>query len=117
MRVAQSIPLKEPTNMAAPFITLNKTDANATHAARILSAKVQVQSLINSLEDLVAESFQMFDGSGDQQFVLPATKYGCSGATATADAQTIFNDMNGILLALKGQAQNANAVDFSTRIG
>lgn len=103
--------------MAAPFITLNKNDSNATHALRIIGAKSQVQSLINILENLVSESFQMFDGQGDQQFVLPATKYGCTGATATADAQTIFNDMNGILQALKGEAQNANAIDFSTRIG
>lgn len=103
--------------MAAPFITLNKTDSNATHALRILGAKSQVQSIIDALENLVAESFQMFDGTGDQQFVLVAEKYGCTGATAIADAQTIFNDMNGILLALKGQAQNANAIDFSTRLG
>lgn len=100
--------------MAANFITLNTSDTIATHALRILGVKSQLQSLINNLENLIAESFQMFDGSGDQQFVLPKTKYGCA---SVAEAQTIFNDLNGTLLALKGEAQNANAIDLSTRIG
>lgn len=103
--------------MSAPFITINRTDTTATHAARILSINAQVKNLMNDLSTLIAESFQMFDGSGDQQFVLPAVKYGLSGATANADAQAIFNDLNGTLMALKGEAQNSNAVDLATRIG
>lgn len=100
--------------MAAPFITINHTDTAATHAFRIIAVSQQLKTLKDSLNQLVAESFQMFDGSGDQQFVLPATKY---GVATTADAQTIFNLLNGTLLALTGQAQNSNAVDLATRIG
>lgn len=100
--------------MAAPFITINRTDTAATHAQRILSVNTQIKNLMESLETLVAESFQMFDGAGAEQFTLPKTKY---GVNTNAEAQIVFNSMNGTLLALKGTAQNANAIELATRIG
>ena len=100
--------------MAAAYITVNRTDANATHAARLLSINSQVKNLTESLESMVAESFQMFDGSGAEQFTMPKTKY---GVATNAQANTVFDLLNGTLNALKGTAQNANAVDLATRIG
>lgn len=100
--------------MSAPFITIAKTDSNATHAFRVLSVNSQIKNLRESLESLVAESFQMFDGQGDEQFTMPKVKYGVSTNT---EAQTIFNLLNGTLLALNGSAQNSNAIDLATRIG
>lgn len=100
--------------MAAPFITVSRSDTAATHALRILEVNRQIKDLMESLETLVAESFQMFDGSGAEQFTLPKIKY---GVATNAEAQTVFNLLNGTMLALKGTAQNANAVELATRIG
>ncbi len=100
----------------APFITINRANAQttATHAVRLLALQQRTATLIKDLEQFVAESFEMFDGSGDQQFVLPATKYGVGSVD---DAHTVFDLLNGTLGALKGTAQNANAVELATRIG
>jgi hypothetical protein len=100
--------------MAAPFITINREDKLATHAGRVLAVNSQVKVLMESLETLIAESFQMFDGNGAEQFTMPKVKY---GVTTNAQAQTVFDLMNGTLNALKGTAQNANAIDLATRIG
>lgn len=96
--------------MAAPFITINRTDTAATHAQRILQINSQLKSLRSSLTDIIAESFQMFDGNGDQQFVLVATKY---GVATTAEANTVFDLMNGMLTAINA----SNEAQLATRIG
>lgn len=96
--------------MAAPFITINRTDTAATHAQRILQINSQLKALRSSLTDIIAESFQMFDGNGDQQFVLVATKY---GVATTADANTVFDLMNGMLSAINA----SNEAQLATRIG
>ena len=100
--------------MAANFITIARSDSTATHANRILAVNAQVKTLIDNLESLIAESYQMFDGSGAEQFTMPKAKY---GVASNAEAQTVFDLLNGTLLALKGTAQNANAIDLATRIG
>ncbi len=99
--------------MSAPYITIIPSDA-ATHARRLQSIAIRTRDLQSDLEEFIAESFQMFDGSGDQQFALPATKY---GVASVDEAHTVFDLLNGTLNALKGTAQNANAVDLATRIG
>lgn len=96
--------------MAAPFITINRTDTAATHAQRILQINSQLKALRSSLTDIIAESFQMFDGNGDQQFVLVATKY---GVATTAEANTVFDLMNGMLTAINA----SNEAQLATRIG
>lgn len=100
--------------MAAPFITVTPDANNATHARRLLALAQQVRSLRSDLAEFIAESFQMFDGAGAEQFTMPKTKY---GVPTNAEAQTVFNLLNGTLLALNGSAQNANAVELATRIG
>lgn len=100
--------------MAAPFITVSRTDLNATHALRILSLQSRARDLMSEIEEFIAESFQMFDGVGVDQFNLPKIKYGVS---TNAEAQTVFDLLNGTLAALKGTDQNANAVELATRIG
>jgi hypothetical protein len=100
--------------MAAPFITVSRTDTNATHAGRVLSIQSRVRDLMSDIEEFIAESFQMFDGVGAEQFTLPKTKYGVS---TNAEAQIVFDLLNGTLAALKGTDENANAVELSTRIG
>lgn len=96
--------------MAAPFITIDRTDTAATHAQRILSISQQVKTLRSNLSDVIAESFQMFDGEGAEQFTLPKTKYGVS---TNAEAQTLFDLMNGMLSAINA----SNEAQLATRIG
>jgi hypothetical protein len=100
--------------MASPFITVDPTDTNATHARRLLSLNNQAKTFLESLESFIAESYQMFDGNGEEQFTMPMTKYGVG---SKADAQTVFNLCNGTAAALKGESMNANAIDLATRIG
>ncbi len=96
--------------MSAPFITLNRTDTNATHAARILSISQRLKTLRSDLGDVIAESFQMFDGNGPEQFTLVKTKYGVS---TNAEANTVFDLMNGMLIAINA----SNEAQLATRIG
>lgn len=100
--------------MAANFITIARADSNATHAQRLLSIQSRSRDIISDLTEFIAESYQMFDGSGAEQFTMPKTKY---GVASNAEAQAVFDLLNGTLNALKGTAQNANAVDLATRIG
>ncbi len=103
--------------MSAPFITVDRSNtATATHAARLLALQTKTRDLISDLEEFIAESFHMFDGTDSEavQFALNATKYGVSSA---ANAHIVFDLLNGTVSALKGQAQNANAVELATRIG
>ena len=103
--------------MAAPFITVTPDANSATHARRLLALASAVRNLRSDLAEFIAESYQMFDGNGAEQFTLNAQKYGLSGPTANAQAQTVFDLLNGTLLALNGTAQNSNAKDLAERIG
>lgn len=96
--------------MAANYITIDRTDTNATHGQRIIAVVQQLKSIRSNLEDLIAESFQMFDGAGAEQFTLPKVKY---GVASTAEAQTVFDLMNGMLAAING----SNEAQLATRIG
>lgn len=98
--------------MAAPFITVNTDDLTATHARRLLSIQTQTRNLISDIQEFIAESFQMFDGTGAEQFTLPKTKY---GVATNAQAQTVFDLLNGTLTAMTGTG--ANAKELATRIG
>lgn len=102
--------------MAAPYITISRTDPAATHAQRLLQVNASVKQLREQIDSLVAESFQMFDGDGSNvaHFTLNATKY---GVATNAQAQAVFDLLNGTKLALEGAAQNANAVALATQIG
>ncbi len=96
--------------MSAPFITINRTDTAATHAQRILSVSSKLKDLRSELGDLIAESFQMFDGQGPEQFTLVKTKY---GVATEAEANTVFDLMNGMLTAINA----SNEAQLATRIG
>lgn len=96
--------------MAASFITIATDDTQATHARRILAVSQQVKTLRSNLTDLIAESFQMFDGNGPEQFTLPKTKYGVS---TNAEAQALFDLMNGMLSAINA----SNEAQLATRVG
>ncbi len=104
--------------MAAPFITISTANiaTTATHALRAKAFQSRTATLIKDLEQVIAEMFQMFDGDGSQDahYTLVTTKFGLA---SNADAHTLFDLLNGELLALKGSAQNSNAVDVADRLG
>ncbi len=104
--------------MPAPFITINRSNFNttATHAARAISLSQRTRDLISDLEEIIAEMFQMFDGDGssDAHYDLVTIKFGLE---SNAKAHILFDKFNGELLALKGEAQNAQAVSLATSVG
>lgn len=100
--------------MAAAFITVSRTDTNATHSSRVLSIQSRTRDIISDLTEIIAETQQMFDGVGAEQFTLPKTKY---GVATNADAQAVYDMFNGMLGALKGTATNSQAVTLATRVG
>lgn len=99
--------------MAAQFISIARTDSNATHFQKILSVPGRITTLINDLESIVASFYMMDEGAGPGQFALFETKYGIP----EGDGQAVFDLVNGTLSALKGDAQTANAVELSNRVG
>lgn len=102
--------------MAAPFITVDINAEGATHARRLLGLQTSTRDLISKTEEFIAESFQMFDGDGSSSahFELNKTKYGVG---TVAQANEVFDLLNGMLAALKGTDQNAQAVAFATKVG
>lgn len=99
--------------MAANFITITHSD-EATHASRILQVNVLIKQLREQIDSLVAEGFQMFDGEGAEKFTMLKIKY---GVASNAEAQAVFDMLNGTKQALEGAGQNANAVALATQIG
>lgn len=104
--------------MAAPFITVTPSDS-ATHSRRLLKMQASARDLMSDLEEFIAESYQMFDGSGAEQFTLPKIKYGVG---TNAEAQAIFDMLNGTLADMKkvlveNGPPTGNAVALATRVG
>lgn len=95
------------------FITVSRTDSNATHAQRLLSLVQQTKSVLNDGAQLIAEAYQMFGEEGPDKFNEFAEKLGI----ASADAQAVFDMLNGQQQAMRGTAENAQSVALSTRVG
>lgn len=95
------------------FITVSRTDSAATHAQRLLQLVQQTKSVLNDGAQLIAESYQMFGEEGPDKFLEFAEKFGVE----VADAQTLFDLLNGTQNAMHGTDQNAQAVALSTRVG
>lgn len=95
------------------FITVSRSDSNATHAQRLLSLVQQTKSALNDGAQLIAEAYQMFGEEGPEKFAEFAEKFGVD----VADAQALFDMLNGQQQALRGDSQNAQSVALSTRVG
>jgi hypothetical protein len=99
--------------MAADFIKIVRNNSNATHAQRMLNAVAQVRSALTVLEEIQGLGYRMFDAGPPVDFEVFEQTFGVPEGAG----QTVFDLVNGTVLALKGEAQNANATELITRVG
>lgn len=92
------------------FIKIDRTNSTAVFASEMVSLPQNLQRVINQLERIQQMGYRMFD---DPDFSMFETNFGIP----TGQGQTVFNLINGTLLALNGTAQNANAIELVTRVG
>lgn len=98
--------------MAKDFITVNRYDNNAIFANELASIPQSLRNLVNALEKVQQTGYRMFT-TDPLDFSLFEQKHGLPAGAG----QAVFDLVNGTLMALKGQAQNANAVELMNRVG
>jgi hypothetical protein len=100
--------------MAADFIKIDRNDNAAPFAGEIISAVAQLRTAQDTLLKIQAKGFRMFDTVPDpDDFSVFETNYGIP----TGSGQTVFNLVNGTVIALAGTGQNANAQELINRVG
>lgn len=96
--------------MAADFIKIDRLNTAAPFANELISVVSQLRQAQETLLQIQAKGFRMF---ADPDFSVFETLYGIP----TGKGQTIFNLVNGSVMALAGTAQNANAQELINRVG
>lgn len=104
--------------MAADFITLNRTASTAPFVNELVSIPADVRRLIDKLEQVREKGFRMFVPAGENNdppadFAVFEAKYGIPAGSG----QTVFDLVNGTLMALKGESMNGNATELMNRVG
>jgi hypothetical protein len=100
--------------MAADFIKIDRNNNAAPFASEIIAAVSQIRQAQETLLKIQAKGFRMFDTTPDpDDFSVFETNYGIP----TDSGQTVFNLVNGTVMALAGTAQNANAQELMNRVG
>ena len=96
--------------MANDFIKINQADSSAKFAADLKTATVQTKNLLELYAALIARGQHMFDGSDFTDF---EEMHGLPVGTG----QTVYDMLNGALIAMNGTGQNAQAVALKNRVG
>lgn len=100
--------------MAADYIKIDRSNTLAPFAQEIILAVAQLRQAQETLLKIQAKGFRMFDTTPDpDDFSVFETNYGIP----IGNGQTVFNLVNGTVLALNGTAQNANAQELINRVG
>lgn len=98
--------------MAADYIKIDRNNTAAPFAGEIISAVAQLQQAQQTLLKIQGKGFRMFTTSPDD-FSVFETNYGIP----TGQGQTVFNLINGTVMALKGELLTANAQELINRVG
>lgn len=96
--------------MAADFILIDRFDNTNPFASELITVAAQLRAAQETLLKIQAKGFRMFSGSDFSTF---ETNYGIP----TGQGQTVFDLINGTVMALAGTAQNANAQELINRVG
>lgn len=98
--------------MPKDFIRANPslTPEAAFYASKLVATSKSLRSVMDQLEEMLAVMTHSNDGVDFSQIE------GLFGLAA-GKGQTVFDLVNGTLLALKGQGQNSNALSFIDRVG
>jgi hypothetical protein len=86
------------------------TPAAQFYASKLVSTSKGLRSVIDQLEEIFAVMSHNNNGS---TFTQIETLFGL----ASGNGQAVFDLVNGTLLALKGTAQNSNAISLIDRVG
>jgi hypothetical protein len=98
--------------MAADFIKITRTDSSATHAPKILNAVAQVRQALTTLQEIVDIGYHNFTTNPDD-FTAFEALFGIPEGQGSA----VFTLINGTRGVLRGEFQNANALDLISRVG
>lgn len=98
--------------MAADFIPINRTVSTAVFSSKLVTLPQDLRRVIDKLEEVQQMGYRMFN-TGPDDFTEFEELFGIP----TGEGQTVFNLVNGTLLALNGTAQNANAIELINRVG
>ena len=98
--------------MANDFIQLNRDNNAAIFAGELVSIPRDLANIIDRLERIQQKGFRMFV-SNPVDFSGFETRFG----VPTGKGQAVFDLINGTLSALKGEAQNANAMELINAVG
>lgn len=93
------------------FIEVDRTVSTAVFAPKLISLPKDLRNVLDRLTEIQEMGYQMIGDPPD--FTVFETLFGLS----TGQGVTVFNLVNGILLASNGEAQNANATEFIARVG
>jgi len=100
--------------MAAPdYIKLARTDTNAVFVGDILSIVQMTKQLRAALQTVIEKGFRQIGSDADLTFAEFEKNHGIP----TGSGQAVFDILNGMQQALKGEAQNKRAVELCERIG
>jgi hypothetical protein len=97
--------------MAADFISVVRNNTDATHAQKLINTVAVTRNAVELLTECQQLGYRMFNAPSD--FAVFEEIFGIP----TGQGQTVFNLINGTVLALNGSAQNANAIEFINRVG
>lgn len=92
------------------FIKIDRTNSTAVFSSEMVTLPQDLRRVMDKLEKIQQMGYRMFD---DPDFTMFETNFGIP----TGQGQTVFNLINGTILALTGAAQNANAVELVNRVG
>lgn len=98
--------------MPIDFLRVNPalTPDAAFYGNRLISASKSLRSVVDQLEEILAVMSHSNNGAS---FAQIETLFGL----AAGNGQAVFDLVNGTLLALKGTAQNSNALSLIDRVG
>lgn len=96
--------------MAADFILIDRFDNTNPFASELITVAAQLRAAQETLLKIQAKGFRMFEGN---DFSVFEQHYGIP----TGQGNTVFDLVNGTVMALAGTAQNANAQELINRVG
>jgi hypothetical protein len=94
------------------FIKIDRTDSAAVFSNKLVAIGPELRRVMDKLEEIQQMGYHMFVAD-PPDFTMFEDNFGIP----TGQGQTVFNLVNGTLLALRGEAQNANALDLINRVG
>lgn len=100
--------------MAAPdYIKLVRTDTNAVFIGDILTIVAITQQLRGTIQKVIERGFHQIGSGGELTFADFEANHGIP----TGKGQAVFDILNGLQLALRGEAQNNRAIELCERVG